>query len=364
MSNAPQSPEDRAPPMARPVDPPRCLDCYYVLAGLRERRCPECERAFDPADLNTFTYKPPLIAWRLWLPGWLLAVALGLLATLTLAAFGSVGFALTAAVPMMVGAIVGYRCRVGPLLKFGLGLSAAVAVICALMFMHIAGLLCGIIALVLYSGTVGVGAVAGAALREHLKESTFSQRAHLPLILFGLVVAGGAAEHTIGWRPTSETVVTTADIDAPPSEVWRRLAFYEDVPGPRPWLLRIAGPVPLRTVVSADGATRTCFFEHGHISKRITEFAPERRLAFDVIEQHVGEEHAVRLRSGSFSFEPLAGGRTRVRLETRYEALLRPRVLWRPFERLVCGQVHEHVLTGLRRADEARVALVGPPDGE
>src|SRR5687767_9001295 len=32
----------------------RCLDCHYSLEGLKEHRCPECGRAFDPNDAGTF----------------------------------------------------------------------------------------------------------------------------------------------------------------------------------------------------------------------------------------------------------------------------------------------------------------------
>lgn len=31
-----------------------CLSCAYILNGLAENRCPECGRAFDPADATTF----------------------------------------------------------------------------------------------------------------------------------------------------------------------------------------------------------------------------------------------------------------------------------------------------------------------
>jgi hypothetical protein len=32
----------------------RCKTCHYSLANLTEHRCPECGRAFDPNDPNTF----------------------------------------------------------------------------------------------------------------------------------------------------------------------------------------------------------------------------------------------------------------------------------------------------------------------
>lgn len=32
-----------------------CLDCRYCLYGLREHRCPECGRGFDPEDSTTYS---------------------------------------------------------------------------------------------------------------------------------------------------------------------------------------------------------------------------------------------------------------------------------------------------------------------
>jgi hypothetical protein len=34
--------------------PVRCLCCHYDLSNLTEHRCPECGRAFDPADVNSY----------------------------------------------------------------------------------------------------------------------------------------------------------------------------------------------------------------------------------------------------------------------------------------------------------------------
>jgi hypothetical protein len=36
-----------------------CAGCGYVLKDLPESRCPECARAFDPADPHTFREVPP-----------------------------------------------------------------------------------------------------------------------------------------------------------------------------------------------------------------------------------------------------------------------------------------------------------------
>lgn len=254
----------------------------------------------------------------------------------------------------MIGAIVGYRSRIGRVRAFGLALSAVVGVVALLLSMSVVGLLCGLMSLLLYWVTVGLGAWAGLLLRNALKRSQFSQRAYLPVLIgVAVTIAGGAAEQWFGWRAGAETCATSEMVDATPDELWQRMAFYEEVPGPRPWLLRVAGPVPVRTIRDSDGVTRTCVYEHGQIKKRMTIVDAPQHLAFDVVAQNVGEERAVRLLDGSFRFEAAPDGKTLVTLTTRYEPLLRPRILWRPLEQLVCGAVHAHVMTGLQtRRDE------------
>jgi hypothetical protein len=57
-----------------PPQPPRdpgegryCIDCYYALKGLESPgRCPECGRAFDLADIYSYTFEtqPPTLRQR------------------------------------------------------------------------------------------------------------------------------------------------------------------------------------------------------------------------------------------------------------------------------------------------------------
>lgn len=112
---------------------PQCIDCAYCLHGLDDTRCPECGRPFDRKDPATFTRRPPLVRWRLWLPGLALSVVCGVLIYLTIIiAVGEIGWAVTFAIPTAIGAIVGYRCRVRPIAMLLLVLSALTGVIVAL----------------------------------------------------------------------------------------------------------------------------------------------------------------------------------------------------------------------------------------
>ena len=61
----------------------RCLGCRYNLKGLAEHRCPECGRAFDPSDRNTFETRKPMTKWEAVVFFGLLALAMIMLALLT-----------------------------------------------------------------------------------------------------------------------------------------------------------------------------------------------------------------------------------------------------------------------------------------
>ena len=41
-----------------------CRQCWYILDGLDESRCPECGRPFDPMDPRTYRRTPPGVATR------------------------------------------------------------------------------------------------------------------------------------------------------------------------------------------------------------------------------------------------------------------------------------------------------------
>jgi len=60
MSDPPVKSPPAADTSQRAADPPRyCRGCNYNLHGLTASRCPECGRAFDPANPKTYRSHPP-----------------------------------------------------------------------------------------------------------------------------------------------------------------------------------------------------------------------------------------------------------------------------------------------------------------
>ncbi|HYA96452.1 MAG TPA: hypothetical protein VEH49_00030 [Methylomirabilota bacterium] len=154
-----------------------------------------------------------------------------------------------------------------------------------------------------------------------------------------------------GRRAVSESVATRMQFGAGPEAVWNELMFYEDVPGRPSLLLRAALPRPISTKGTKNGAGAlvSCDYGEGSLTKRITAFEPPRLMGFAVIDQRLGIEACCTLVNGSYEFRPRGSG-TEAVLTTNYLAHLHPRLLWRPLERWMAGQLHRHILRGMRAA--------------
>ncbi len=165
--------------------------------------------------------------------------------------------------------------------------------------------------------------------------------------------------HPEGWRrvvswlfaqeAVIETVATRVRFEVSPETAWNLIMFYEEVPGRPPFLLRVFMPCPVRTegTKTGVGATIRCIYKGGDLVKRITAIQPPCLIRFEVTDQCLGIEGCVVARGGSYMIERNGDGADIV-LTTRYSAYLHPRFLWNPLEKLVTGQLHRHILNGMR----------------
>jgi hypothetical protein len=156
-----------------------------------------------------------------------------------------------------------------------------------------------------------------------------------------------------------DSVKTMVRFSASPEGVWQGMLFYEEVPHRPAPLLRMFLPLPLRTEGDKTrvGATIACTYESGYLEKRITAAEPGRFVRFDVLVQDLGIEDCISMGEGSYDIRSETEG-SEVVLTTRYRGHLRPRWMWRPFERFLAHRLHHHILDGMRVTLEAPVPEV------
>jgi len=161
--------------------------------------------------------------------------------------------------------------------------------------------------------------------------------------------------HLFARNPVAEKVSTRIHFASRPEAIWNEIIFYEEVPGHAPFPLRWFMPAPVRTVgaKSTIGAKVRCIYQSGHLVKRITVLDPPCLLRFEVVEQHLGIEGCAIAKGGSYEISH-SGDKSDLVLATCYHAFLHPRWLWRPLEKLVAHQLHQHVLNGMRDAMKQR----------
>lgn len=159
-----------------------------------------------------------------------------------------------------------------------------------------------------------------------------------------------------------ETVATQVHLDVSPEVAWNLIMFYEEVSGRPPFLLRMFMPTPLRTEgkKTGVGARVRCIYKGGDLVKRITAIEAPRLVQFEVMDQRLGIEACAVALEGSYVIRRRENGADIV-LTTRYAAYLHPRLLWSPLERLVTGQLHRHILKGMRRRLSDLPCVVSSP---
>jgi hypothetical protein len=282
-----------------------------------------------------------------------LGIAFSWIGALLLIAFAvdreSFSWAFVLGVPFSAGLVFG---QLTPFAPFARNVTAALLLVGLLggaLTMDLSGLLCGAIAAAIFIVPTLLGAALGSALRIRRSVSG-AGRVVASLLVFGCCALLLWAEPFLEAASGEEVVATERVVEMDAETAWRVLMFYEDVDAEPPPLARIGLPLPQRTVgkMTGVGDFVRCVYSTGHLVKRVTEFEPGRRLGFDVIEQHGIEDRSAELLRGSFAFEALPGGRTRITLETVYRPLLGARPVWRPFEIRLARTLHRHVLDGMQ----------------
>lgn len=308
--------------------------------------------------------------------GWLIAAALGVLAGmgLTLAAvavgtliFGTYGYGLFLVTPFVIGVTTGYIANYQGDVGGGrtaLSVMTAIALgSISLVLVALEGMVCIVMAAPLGIAFAWAGGEAGRAmaLRRYRKQMV-SCLALIPLVF--------AVEHVLPTSTTFDTV-QTIEVHAPPAAVWRSVLSTDPVEGPLalPFRLGVAYPIRGEIIGEGVGATRRGEFSTGTAIERVTEWEPNRKFAFVVVEdipamremspyEHVHAPHVVgyfRTMVTSFELVARADGHTDLIERTSHELRLDPVLYWLPIARWVVGENNVRVLAHIRRHAEQSV---------
>jgi hypothetical protein len=281
--------------------------------------------------------------------------------------FGAYGYGLFVATPFLIGGISAYlanrRGDIGNGETFKVVAGATVFGALGLLSFALEGVICLLMALPLGIGAAWIGALFGKAAARSRRGSARS--ATMSVVVLPLLFAmERAAPATVSFEQ-EETVIVSAGADV----TWRAVIHMNSIAEQPalPFRLGLAYPVKGEVIGQGVGAIRKGYFSTGVATERVTDWAPGRRLGFDITHDapslkelspyaHVNAPHVqgyFRTSHAAFTLTPLSDGRTRMTLKTWHALDLQPAAYWLPFARWAIHANKVRVLTQIERQAEA-----------
>lgn len=210
------------------------------------------------------------------------------------------------------------------------------------------GLLCAVLAFPLLAAGLALGAVCGNLFRKYVMAGVRNQS--MTMMLFFLaapafILAGHRAEYRELGVPRKEIVTSSVTIAASPNEIWSHILSIDSIAVPKPLLMYIGLPIPVRCqlVGSGVGAKRTCYFEKGSIEETITEWSPPYAMGLSIDRTNMPGRHWLGFENAQYELRQ-EGSVTRLTRTTTIVSHLHPIWYWRYFERLGVASEHEYIL--------------------
>jgi hypothetical protein len=279
--------------------------------------------------------------------------------------FGAYGYGMFIASPFVVGATAGYLVNrngdVGLLRTEQVAAAATALGGAALVVAALEGIVCIVMASPLVLAVALMGGMFGRDIAVSSRRS--ARQTLLSVTLLPLVFA----VDTVTSATTFDTTETIF-VDAPAPVVWNAIIRMDvlNEPLPLPFRLGVAYPLSGTIVGEGVGATRFGEFSTGTAVERVTEWVPNRKLVFTVLEDvpamhelsPYSEVHAPHVRgyfttlSTSFELVPLTDGRTEILEHTSHALRLDPIFYWLPFARWIVHENNARVLAHIRDQSE------------
>lgn len=232
------------------------------------------------------------------------------------------------------------------------------AIICTaiLLLTRMEGWVCVLMSAPLIAIGLGVGAVIGVVVREMFDSS--GNRSFMSMLILAalpfLLMGANKAEEESRRTPRAETIANTLVVEAPRELVWEQLKTFDQIKGSKGLLMRIGLPVPVSCTMSGEGvgATRTCYFEEGHIAEKVTEWNPPTSMKLEITEFDVPGRPWLSFQDASYELAQ-DGARTVITRKTTIVSRLSPVWYWRRMEKIGVETEHEYLFEEVKRKVEA-----------
>jgi hypothetical protein len=264
------------------------------------------------------------------------------------------GIVLFFLLPFITGLVTAIVTQGKEVIFASLGIGA-IACTAALIMTRMEGWVCVLMSAPLIVFCLGMGALIGILVRQFLLAMGAK---HLVLLLvIGVLpfflVAANKMEEPSRRTPRLETITNTLITDAPREVVWNQLKTFDRIQGTKGLLMTIGLPVPVSCTMSGDGvgATRTCYFEQGHIAERVTEWNPPNSMKLEITEFDVPGRPWLSFQGASYELTT-EGGRTVITRTTTIVSRLSPAWYWRPLEKIGVETEHEYLFEEVKRKIE------------
>lgn len=278
------------------------------------------------------------------------------------------GWALFLGVPSGVGFLAGFFWSFKRETTFASAVRVAIGSLatlgCLLLLLAMDGLICLLFALPLVSLVAIPGAAAGRWAGRNLGSGTSASVSGVLCVAVPMLVL--AERKGSGPTPT-RMAQSSVWVNAPIERVWETVVAFPRIPEPTEAIFRlgVAYPIEARIDGAGVGAVRYCDFSTGSFVEPVTEWAPPRRLGFDVAEnpppmrelsphQNLSTPHMAGhmvSQRGQFRLTERDGG---VLLEgtTWYSHSIRPNWYWGPISDWIIHRIHHRVLNHIKQHAE------------
>lgn len=213
------------------------------------------------------------------------------------------------------------------------------------------GYVCVLMSAPLIAFGLAFGAALGWLVRLGIiNKSKSSKTLTLLMLLVTPMFLMGAnrTEESVGRSPRTQTVSDTLLVDSSPEIVWNELKNMESITASKTFLMKIGLPIPVscRTEGEGVGGKRTCYFEHGFIEERITEWNFPHSMKFEIVASEVPGRPWLSFKNASYEIKG-ANNQTVITRTTTIVSRLSPAWYWRRLEAIGVHTEHRYLFQAL-----------------